>query len=97
MEKKYFFLRLNPVRPDFTQTMTDQERTIMHAHAQYWRGFMSQGKITVFGPVFDPNGAFGMGVACVDEEQEVKEFIAADPALALSTIEYFPMRAVLPE
>ena len=96
MEKKYFFLRLNPVRADFTQTMTDAERAIMHQHAAYWRAFMEQGKIVVFGPVFDPGGAFGIGVARVDEEEEVKEFIAGDPALTLSTIDYFPMRAVMP-
>jgi len=96
MEKKYFFLRLNPVRPDFIQTMTDDERVTMQQHAAYWRRFMEEGKIMVFGPVFDPNGAFGMGVAQVDEEEEIKQFIAGDPALALSTIDYFPMRAVMP-
>lgn len=96
MEKKYFFLRLNPVRADFTQTMTDTERVIMQQHAAYWRAFMEQGKIVVFGPVNDPNGAFGIGVVRVDEEEEVKQFIAGDPALALSTIDYFPMRTVMP-
>jgi len=96
MDKKYFFLRLNTVRPDFTQTMTEEERAIMVRHAAWWRAFMEQGKIVVFGPVFDPNGAFGMGVASVDEEEELKQFIAGDPALALSTIDYFPMRAVTP-
>lgn len=97
MEKKYFFLRLNPVRADFTQTMTDSERAIMHRHAGYWREFMNQGKIAVFGPVFDPKGAFGMGVACVEDEEELKEFIKGDPAAVLSSIDYFPMRAVMPE
>lgn len=96
MDKQYFFLRLNPVRADFVQTMTDQERSIMQEHAQYWRRFMEQGKIVVFGPVMDPGGAFGMGVARVDNVEEVKEFIAGDPALSLSTIDFFPMRAVMP-
>ena len=97
MEKKYFFLRLNAVRPDFIQTMTDAEKAIMQQHAIYWRGFMGEGKILVFGPVFDPNGAFGIGVACVDSEEEVRAFIAGDPALALSTIDHFPMQAVFPQ
>jgi len=97
MEKKYFFLRLNAVRADFIQTMTEAERGIMHQHAAYWRAFMEEGKIVVFGPVLDPSGAFGIGVARVDEEEEVRRFIAGDPALALSTIDYFPMMAVVPE
>jgi hypothetical protein len=97
MEKKYFFLRLNPVRADFIQTMTDEERGIMMRHSMYWREFQLKGKIVVYGPVMDPTGAFGMGVAVVDNEEELKEFIAGDPAQALSTIDHFPMRAVLPE
>ncbi|GGB17697.1 hypothetical protein GCM10011511_46870 [Puia dinghuensis] len=62
----YFFLRLNPVRPDFVQTMTDEEKGIMQRHALYWRQFQLQGKIVVYGPVMDPAAAFGMGVAVVD-------------------------------
>ncbi len=97
MDKKYFFLRLNPVRPDFVQTMTDQERAIMQQHAGYWRDFMNQGKLVVFGPVLDPKGAFGAGVACVDSEDEIREFIGGDPARVLGTIDYFQMQAVLPQ
>jgi hypothetical protein len=97
MEKRYFFLRLNSVRPDFVQTMTDEERGIMQRHAMYWREFQNQGKLVVYGPVMDPSAAFGMGVAAVESEEELKRFIAGDPALALSTIDHFPMKAVLPE
>jgi uncharacterized protein YciI len=97
MEKRYFFLRLNPVRPDFVQTMTDEEKGIMQRHAMYWRAFQNQGKLVVYGPVTDPAGAFGMGVACVENEEELKQFVAGDPALVLSTIDHFPMKAVLPE
>lgn len=38
-----------------------------------------------------------MGVAGVDNEEELTQFIAGDPALALSTIDHFPMKAVMPE
>ncbi|HEY4111155.1 YciI family protein [Puia sp.] len=97
MEKLYFFLRLNPVRADFIQTMTDEERGIMMRHAIYWREFQLKGKLVVYGPVMDAAGPFGMGVAGVDNVEELKEFMARDPALALSTIDYFPMKAVLPD
>jgi hypothetical protein len=29
VNKKYFALKLNPSRPDFAQTMTDEEKSIM--------------------------------------------------------------------
>ncbi len=97
MEKKYFFVRLNPIRPDFPQTMTPEERVTMQAHASYWRGWQAQGKVVVFGPVLDPKGPFGMGVVGVENEAELRELVSGDPAGALTHVEYFAMTAVLPE
>jgi uncharacterized protein YciI len=97
MNKKYYFVRLNPSRPDFAQTLTEEERTIMQAHALYWRGHMKEGKVVVFGPVFDPKGAFGLGIVGVESEEELMGIIDKDPAAVLNTYDYFPMRAILPE
>lgn len=97
MDKTYYFIRLNPRRADFVQTMTDEERGIMQRHAAYWRGHMAKGKVVVFGPVFDPRGAFGMGVVQVDNLKELEDWIADDPAVVVNDYEYHPMRAVLPE
>ena len=96
MEKKYFFVRLNPIRADFAQTMTPEERTVMQTHSAYWREWQARGKVVVFGPVLDPKGAFGMGVVGVEDEDDVRQMIAGDPANALTRIEYFPILAVLP-
>jgi hypothetical protein len=97
MEKKYFFVRLNPSRPDFAQTMSPDERSIMQTHSQYWREWQARGFVVVFGPVLDPAGAFGMGVVGVEDEAQLRQMVAGDPAQALTSIEYFPMRAVLPQ
>jgi uncharacterized protein YciI len=97
MDKKYFALKLNPSRPDFAQTLTDDERTIMRQHATYWREHMAKGKVIVFGPVLDPKAVYGFGIVAVDNEQEVKDFIAGDPAAAINSYEYYPMLAVVPE
>lgn len=97
MPKQYFVLHLLPSRPDFAQTMTDEERSIMMQHIGYWNELMSQGKVLVFGPVIDPKAVYGLGIICVDDEQEVKNFIAGDPAARINRYEYFPMRAVVPE
>ncbi len=96
MEKKYFVLHLLPSRPDFAQTMTEEERAIMMKHVAYWTEFMNEGKVLAFGPVFDPKEVYGLGIVSVDDEQEVKDFIANDPASRINRYEYFPMKAVVP-
>lgn len=95
MNKKYFAVRLNPSRPDFAQTMTGEESALMLQHAEYWKEFMSKGKVIVFGPVLDPKAIYGFGVLAVDDEQEVKDFIAGDPANKINSYEYHPMLAVV--
>jgi hypothetical protein len=97
MNKKYYFIRLVPRRPDFSQTMTEEERGIMLAHAGYWREHMKNGNVVVFGPVFDPKGAYGMGVVAAESEEELAGFLRGDPAGEINDYEYFLMRAVLPE
>lgn len=97
MDKKFFSVKLIPPRPDFAQTMTDEERLIMQQHAKYWREYMDKGRVIVFGPVLDPNSVYGLGVVSVEDEQEVKDFIAGDPANAINSYEYYPMLAVVPE
>jgi uncharacterized protein len=96
MDKKYFVLHLLPSRPDFAQTMTEEERAIMTKHVAYWMEIMNQGKVVAFGPVFDPREVYGLGIICVNNEQEVKDFIANDPANKINSYEYFPMKAIVP-
>ena len=97
MDKKYFVLYLLPSRPGFAQTMTDEERGIMMKHVAYWTTIMNQGKVLAFGPVMDPKEVYGLGIIAADNEAEVKEFIANDPAAAINRYEYFPMKAVVKE
>lgn len=96
MDKEYFALYLLPSRPDFAQTMSDEERAIMMKHVGYWTDLMNKGKVVAFGPVLDPKEVYGLGIIVVDSEQEVKDFIANDPAAKINRYEYFPMKAVVP-
>ena len=96
MEKKYFVLYLLPSRPDFAQTMTDEERAIMMKHVAYWTELMNQGKVLAFGPVIDPNEIYGLGIVSVEREQDVTDIIANDPAARINEYEYFPMQAMVP-
>jgi uncharacterized protein YciI len=96
MDKKYFALYLLPSRPDFALTMTGEEKAIMMKHVGYWTEIMNRGKVLAFGPVMDPKEVYGLGIIAVDDEQEVKDLIANDPAAKINKYEYFPMRAVVP-
>lgn len=97
MEKKHFFLKLIPVRPDFATTMTEDERNIMQQHVVYWKNFMNRGMVVVFGPVMDPRGPYGMGIITAENDDEVKKFTEGDPASKINMYEFYPMRAVLPD
>ena len=97
MDKKHFVLYLLPSRPDFAQTMTDEERSIMGEHVAYWTEKMKEGKVVAFGPVLDPESVYGLGIITVDDEREVTSFIENDPAGKINTYQYFPMMAVVPE
>ncbi len=94
--KQYFVLYLLPLRQDFAQTMTDEERAIMMQHIGYWTDLMNKGHVVVFGPVLDPKEVYGLGIISADSEQEVQDFIANDPASKINKYEYFPMKAVAP-
>lgn len=95
MDKKYYALKLKPNRADFAQTMTAEERGIMMAHVEYWKEYMAQGMMVVFGPVLDPKGMYGLGVACVDSEEQLKGLLRNDPASKINEYEYHPMLAVV--
>jgi uncharacterized protein YciI len=97
MNKKFFVLYLIPSRPDFAQTMSEEERAIMMSHVAYWTKIMNEGKVLTFGPVLDPREIYGLGIISADNEEEVKEFISNDPAAKINRYEYFPMNAVVPE
>jgi uncharacterized protein len=92
----YFFLKLAPCRPTFAMDMTDEERAVMMAHIAYWKTWMAEGRVVVFGPVMDPAGPYGMGVVRAKNEAEVQDFVAGDPASKINRYEWYPMRAVVP-
>ena len=97
MEKQFYAVYLNPVRPDFASTMSETERAVMLEHIAYWKEIMNQGKVYAFGPVMDPKEVYGLGVVAVENEEELKSIIAKDPAGTINKYEYFPMKAVVPE
>ena len=97
MEKKYYFLKLIPKRPDFAQTMSDEERNIMLLHIAYWKDFLDKGFVVAYGPVMDPKGTYGIAIVAVNNEEQLHKLIENDPAGKINNYEFYPMRAVIRE
>jgi len=95
MSKTHYMLKLVPNRPTFAQDMSDAERAIMMDHIAYWKKYLDDGTMIVFGPVFDPAGTYGLGIIAVDSEEQAKQLMAGDPASSINTYVYYPMRAVM--
>jgi uncharacterized protein YndB with AHSA1/START domain len=78
----YFFCRLLPPRPDFAYTLSPEERAVMQAHSNYWRGKLATSEVVVFGPVADPVAPYGMGIVRAQTEADLKAFQDNDPAIS---------------
>src|SRR3954467_3937446 len=83
-----FVLRLMAPRPDFAQTMNDEEREIMGRHAAHWRPFVDSGQMVVFGPILDGTGSWGLGVLEHDDEDAVRAHAAGDPVVTTGTASF---------
>ena len=80
-----FVLRLIAPRPDFAQTLTDEERAIMNRHAAHWRPYLERGDMVVFGPVLTETDSYGLAVVDTDDEQALREFAAQDTVVTTGT------------
>ena len=76
-----FFCKLHPPRPTFAHDMTDVERQLMQAHADYWQEWMSKGNVVTFGLVGDPAGPYGVGVVQFDGPDAARAFADGDPTI----------------
>ena len=51
----------------------------------------------MYGPVFDPNGVWGLGIIGSENEEEARGYMNNDPTLKahLNTFELIPMKAFM--
>lgn len=95
-----YMVKLLPPRPTFNVDANDHELDLMRAHGMYWRQHIACGLVVAFGPVLGPDGAFGVGLLRAENEEEVRQFLAADPALRGGiglVAEMYPMAALITE
>jgi uncharacterized protein YndB with AHSA1/START domain/uncharacterized protein YciI len=79
--KQIYLLRLIPPRPTFAQDMSEQERRVMMEHVVYWQGHTNANEVIAFGPVADPNGAWGVAIVEVADGDRVKKLTSEDPVM----------------
>jgi hypothetical protein len=93
-----FLYRLISPRPAFPQDMTAAEGEVMQRHGAYWHDLLGRGVAVAYGPVFDPAGAWGLGLLEVDDEPAARAVGDGDPAVTegVCTYEVVPMRLVRP-
>jgi uncharacterized protein len=73
---------LIPPRPTFMEDMTAEEREILALHSAYWNRAIERGTAVLYGPVFGPRGAWGLGVFRAADGKAARAFVEADPAVA---------------
>jgi len=80
-----YVLRLIAPRPNFAQTLTEDERAIMNSHAAHWRPYVERGDMVVFGPILTDADSYGLAVVETDDERALREFAAQDPVVRTGT------------
>jgi uncharacterized protein YciI len=79
-----FLYRLIPPRArTFASDMTADEGRIMKQHILYWQEQAASGRVLVFGPVADPDAAFGIAVLVAEDGEDVAPLCLEDPAIKL--------------
>jgi len=86
---------LRPVRPELPVEPTETEARIVGEHFEYLQRLCAEGKLVLAGPSHVEIGdTIGICVYDVEDEAEVRAFIAADPAIVngVMTAELRPLR-----
>lgn len=73
---------LIPPRPTFMEDMDEAERAVLARHTAYWNRAIERGRAVLYGPVFGPEGAWGLGVFSAADLKEARAFVDADPAVS---------------
>ena len=67
-------------------------------HVAYWQGLLNREVALAFGPVFDPEGPWGLRLLDLEDEQAARAIGASDPAVesGTCTCEVVPMELMRP-
>lgn len=93
---KAYLSKWIPPRPDFLETITEQEKTLFKAHGDWQATLRAQGLIVAHGPVVDPNGSYGMALWEIADDARIEALTAGDPIVSagVGRYEHFEMMSL---
>jgi hypothetical protein len=76
--------------------MTVEEKKIMEQHAAFWRDLMDKGHCIVYGPVFEEEITYGIGIVRFSEKNIAREILSKDPSIkeGVIKIDIYQMLAI---
>lgn len=77
----HFLLRMTAPRPSFPFDMSEEEKALFERHFAYWTERAEAGEAIAAGPVFDPEGPWGLALVEAADEAEAARIGAADPVI----------------
>jgi uncharacterized protein YciI len=82
----HYFLKVIPQRSTFGEDATEGELAKMNEHFAYWLELSKRGTAIIFGPVFDADGIYGMGIVESEDEAAARLLAGADPAVVAGVV-----------
>jgi uncharacterized protein len=76
-----WLLFLRPHRPEMPFEPTEEEERIVGEHFEYLKRLRGEGKLLVAGPSPVEGDTIGIAIYELDDEDEVRALVAADPAV----------------
>jgi len=75
-----FLVLLRPTRPDFVQSMTEEETRAVGQHLEHLKAAAAAGKVLVAGRSMTDNPV-GVEIIEADSEEEARKLVEQDPAV----------------
>ncbi|MGV2164957.1 YciI family protein [Agrobacterium sp. 16-172Ci] len=90
---KAYLTKWIPPRPDFLQTITDEEKALFHQHGDWQTELRKTRQIVAHGPVVDPIGPYGVALWEIEDDVDIAALTAEDPIMkaGIGRYEHFPM------
>jgi uncharacterized protein YciI len=74
-----FVYKLQITRPDFLETITEEEQKVLGEHFAYLQGLLAEGRLILAGPCLD--AAFGICVYRAESLEEATAIMERDPVV----------------
>lgn len=92
-KRQHYFVRLLGMRPGWPENMTADEERIMGEHFLYLKNLVTEQKVVMAGPVWNPT--FGLMILQVESEAEAREIMAHEPSVTQGVHTYEMQSMVL--